>query len=111
MKLTDLDPRFVKWDDDSHFHYVDTISESDGVIFLCPLCFQNNAGSDIGVHSVLCWRPNIPQSTSPKPGRWDFQGTGYNDLTLVAGSSSILLTGDGGCKAHFYIQGGEIRMT
>jgi hypothetical protein len=43
---------------------------------------------------------------SPTPGRWDFQGTGLQDLTLVAGSSSVLLTG--GCRAHFFVRDGEI---
>lgn len=33
-----------------------------------------------------------PPDVDPKPGRWEFHGTGYADLSLVAGSSSILLT-------------------
>jgi hypothetical protein len=28
------------------------------------------------------------------------------DITLVAGSSSVLLTG--GCQAHFFVRGGQI---
>jgi hypothetical protein len=85
---------------------VDTIDEADGVIFLCPKCFQDNGGS-AGTHSVLCWRPRVPDGVFPMPGRWEFQGTGLADLSLVAGSSSVLLTD--GCKAHFFVEGGGIR--
>lgn len=110
MKLLDLEPRFLKRTpkDGQEIHtYVETVEEADGVLFLCPLCFQTNNGS-IGTHSVLCWRPNVPKEINPSPGRWDFQGSGYHDLTLVAGSSSILLTS--GCKAHFFVSRGEILM-
>jgi hypothetical protein len=74
--------------------------------------------SNIGVHGVICWQPHVPQTMPPVPGRWKFMGTGYNDLTLVAGSSSILLTctckpkpGEPPCKcckAHFFIKNGNI---
>jgi hypothetical protein len=57
---------------------------------------------------VLCWRPRVPQTWPPVPGRWEMLGTGLADLTLVASSSSVLLTE--GCRAHFYVQGGQIVM-
>lgn len=84
---------------------VDAVEDADGVLFLCPRCFKANGGS-VGTHAVLCWRPRVPADVDPKPGRWEFQGTGLDDLTLVAGSSSILLLG--GCGAHFFIRGGAI---
>jgi hypothetical protein len=74
--------------------------------FQCPLCFQTNSGP-VGTHYVLCWRPRVPPQIKPAPGRWEFTGAGLDDLTLVAGSSSILLTD--GCKAHFFIENGAIR--
>lgn len=86
---------------------VDAIDEADGLFFLCPKCFMANSGP-VGTHRVLCWRPRVPPDVDPKPGRWEFQGTGFDDLTLVAQSSSILLVG--GCGAHFFIERGEIRM-
>jgi len=85
---------------------VDTIIEADGVQFLCPKCFAANSGA-IGTHQVICWRPRVPPEVCPKPGRWEFEGTSLSDLTLRAGSSSILLIG--GCEAHFFIENGAIR--
>ena len=84
---------------------VDGIAEADGIDFLCPKCFAANGGN-VGTHHVICWRPRVPADVCPKPGRWEFGGTGYGDLTLTAGSSSILLMG--GCCAHFWITNGEI---
>jgi len=105
-KLTELEPQFLKWIDDSHWQCVDSIYEADGVEFVCPLCFELNHCQRPGVHAVICWEPNVPQSTRPRPGRWELHGTGYADLSLVAGSSSILLTG--GCAAHFFIRDGWV---
>lgn len=123
MKLRDLDAKFYRreWrachvgapdcrtvsEHDGHdWHLpVDDISSADGVMFLCPKCFQANGGS-VGTHSIICWRPRVPDDVAPKPGRWELVGTGIDDLTLVAGSSSILLTG--GCCAHFFIRNGSI---
>jgi hypothetical protein len=107
MKLPELEPQFLKIEDDKTYAFVDAIAEADGVMFLCPVCFAKNAGAR-GTHSILCWKPGVPQSISPAPGRWNLVGTGYADLSLVAGSSSVLLTS--GCRAHFYVTNGEIRM-
>jgi len=74
-------------------------------MFACPKCFESNKGL-VGTHRVLCWRPRVAQTESPRPGRWEFEGTGYDDLTLVAGSSSIAL--QGGCNAHFFVRDGKI---
>jgi hypothetical protein len=106
MKLQELNPHFLKIVDDRTNHRVDNIKEADGLLFLCPVCFEKNNGA-VGTHSIICWQPHVPQTRSPKPGRWNFIGTGYNDLTLQAGSSSILLKGD--CGAHFFIKNGEIQ--
>lgn len=107
MKLTELDPHFLKILSEREYQCADvSLAEADGVQFLCPVCFAKNGGP-VGTHSVICWRPHVPPDVNPKPGRWEFSGTGYNDLTLTAGSSSILLTS--GCKAHFFITNGEIR--
>ena len=107
MKLIDLEPEFLKRDDDMNWHRVESLSEADGIIFVCPKCLAET-GKRPGVHSIICWNPSVPQTTQPTPGRWNMLGTGMNDLTLQAGSSSILLTGPG-CGAHFFIQNGEIK--
>jgi hypothetical protein len=108
MRLTQLEPKFLKWNSDTTFTMIDDIKEADGIMFLCPVCYMNNTREDktVGVHSIICWKPNVPQTTYPAPGRWEMLGTGYDDLELRAGSSSVLLTG--GCKAHFFIRNGEI---
>lgn len=107
VRLTELEPQFLKRIDDNNFREVSSIADADGVMFVCPLCFENNGKNRVGVHSVLCWNPNVPQTTDPVPGRWNLVGTGYEDLTLQAGSSSIHLTGEG-CGWHGFIRNGEV---
>lgn len=107
MKLTELEPQFLESKNPVTDHYVDKIEEAQGIIFLCPKCFLENKGSK-GTHSVICWNPTVPQDRNPKPGRWNLVGTGYDDLSLVNGSSSVAL--NGGCNAHFYVKNGEIIM-
>lgn len=107
MKLVDLEPEFLKREDDNHFRMVDSISDADGVTFVCPQCMSANQMKRPGVHSVICWAPSVPQTTSPRPGRWNIFGSGFADLSLVAGSSSVALTGPG-CGAHFMVQNGEV---
>jgi hypothetical protein len=106
MKLSELGPEWLKIIDERTRSTDVEMAEADGIIFLCPKCFQKNGGP-VGTHSIICWRPSVPPSVTPGPGRWEFNGTGLDDLSLVAGSSSILL--QGGCEAHFLIQNGEIR--
>lgn len=106
MKLTELNPTFLKQTGDNSSMQIDDIKEADGVMFSCPVCFKANNGL-AGTHSIICWQPHVPQTVSPTGGRWSFHGTSYDDLELRAGSSSILLTG--GCNAHFFIRNGEIQ--
>lgn len=105
MKLSELEPTFLKSTGDLTHRQIDDIKEADGIMFLCPVCFAKNNGP-VGTHSIICWQPHVPQDIHPKPGRWKLVGTGYHDLSLVAGSSSIALTG--GCNAHFFIRNGNI---
>lgn len=105
MKLLELDATFRKILDERTHTTVETLAEADGVMFLCPKCWLANGGP-VGTHSVICWHPRVPQTWPPTPGRWEMHGTGLHDLTLVAGSSSVLLLG--GCAAHFFIENGQI---
>jgi hypothetical protein len=113
MKLTDLEPHFLKIEDKRTYLRIDDIKQADGIQFLCPVCFERNKGK-VGTHSIICWQSNVPQTFTPIPGRWEFLGTGYNDLTLRAGSSSISLDSKDefknptGCRAHFHITNGEV---
>jgi hypothetical protein len=84
---------------------VDAIGQADGIRMLCPKCYDDPPIGPVGTHSLICWSPTISQDHSPKPGRWNLVGTSIDDLTLVAGSSSVLL--QGGCDAHFFVRNGR----
>lgn len=106
IKLVDLDARFLKYRRDGHriFHTAaESIDDAEGVMFLCPLCFQMNGGS-VGTHSVICWSPKVPDIAQPGPGRWRLVGTGIHDLSLEASSSSVQLLS--GCKWHGFVKNG-----
>jgi hypothetical protein len=107
MKLLELEPHWLMITSPTTFRWNSRKKmpkSTDGIIFLCPKCYGEIG--KIGCHSVICWRPHVPQTMDPKPGRWEFEGGTLDNLTLVAGSSSILLTS--GCMAHFFICNGEI---
>jgi len=90
----------------TYFVEVQTISEADGIWFLCPKCFRDNGGN-VGTHSVACWRPSIPLSDDlTGPGRWELVGTDFNNISLVANPTSVQI--NGGCNAHFTVSNGEI---
>ncbi len=84
----------------------DEMAGADGIIFLCPKCFERNKGS-VGTHSVICWFVGrVPDDADPKPGRWNPSGTGLDDLTFVGpGAASVLLTS--GCAWHGFIKDGK----
>lgn len=107
MKLTNLDASFRRIIVPGRSHeLVDSIEDAQGVSFLCPKCFTTNKGP-IGTHTVICWflDRGVSADEFPKPGRWGAFGTGLDDLTLKAGSSSILLKG--GCNWHGFIRNGD----
>jgi hypothetical protein len=109
VKLSELEPQFLKIESPKIRKHVATPAEADGVSFVCPKCLHNNGMKRPGVHSIICWKPNVPLKVSPGPGRWDMTGTSYADLSLVAGSSSVLVRKEeGGCGAHFFITNGQI---
>lgn len=82
MKLLELDPQFLRVDSPTQFRHVESISEAQGVMFLCPRCFQKNGG-EVGTHSIQVWFANrrVPEELTPKP-RWVVWGTGLHDLSL-----------------------------
>jgi hypothetical protein len=114
MKLKDLEAQFAKYihpDAGEHprggSRYVDSLSEADGIWFLCPKCFAKNNGR-IGTHMVCCWFVGkVPDEAVPGPGRWNPSGTGYADLTFVGpGACSVQLIG--GCGWHGCVRSGEV---
>lgn len=105
MRLSELEPEFLKLcDPEGKSYRTDaTFEDCDGLFLLCPVCFKNNAGR-VGTHGIICWKPHVPQTIQPTPGRWPQTGGGFENLTLTP---SIFLTGPG-CGAHFFITNGEI---
>jgi hypothetical protein len=112
MRLVDLDPRFLRYERDGQHVYhrkVETMAEAQGVMFLCPKCFESNGGRR-GTHMVVCWSEErgTPLEATPGPGRWALRGTGFHDLTLdgyLGRSRSVALMG--GCAWHGFITNGE----
>jgi hypothetical protein len=115
MKLTDLQPQFLRYEKDADgkifYPFVDSIAEAQGIEFLCPKCFVANGGS-VGTHGVICWSRSrgVPNDAEPGPGRWKIEGTGYVDLTLNAdppsGARSVQLHAP--CNWHGFITNGEV---
>lgn len=104
MKLADLKPKFLKIVHASVWR-ITTLEDCDGIQFLCPKCFVANYGP-MGTHSVICWKPHVSQTIPPISGRWNFEGTSVDNLSLKAGSSSVLL--NSGCQAQFFVKNGMI---
>lgn len=103
IPLTQLDPQFLRIISSSHKLCVDRIDEAQGLMFLCPACFEKNQGP-VGTHMLITWFKGrgVPDDEDPKPGRWIVvSGTGYADLVLTA---SILISPSGSCPGwHGYV--------
>jgi hypothetical protein len=132
MRLSELNPQFMRretreetWtrrNEDGtteevtgpreYYPHVETAGEAQGISFLCPTCFKANNGP-VGTHSIMCWSRSrgIPEDVTPGPGRWDLQGTSYEDLTLGADPPNTLRSVklDAGCHAHFLVTNGEVQ--
>ena len=108
MKLRELEGQFLRTDEKgSSWTHVDTLSEAQGVMFLCPKCFAENNGP-VGTHMVVCWFADlgVGDNVNPKPGRWKPSGTALDDLTFVGpGAASVALTG--GCGWHGFVKYGD----
>ena len=109
MRLIELEPQFVKLLPTNAHRHVATLAEADGIYFLCPKCFEK-IGSNVGCHQMLCWfRNKVPDSLRPGPGRWTPCGTGYNDLSFVAGEPPQLFSVQAGECGHYHLENGEIK--
>lgn len=138
MRLTDLDPRFVRfetrtesWDavdgdpatwrergsptktvtgPREYVSRVETLAEAQGVFFLCPVCFQKHGGP-VGTHGV--------EVAFHGRGVGDHQGSQAGDgrpsRWNVSGSSFDDLTltpsvhlAGAGCGWHGFVTNGEV---
>lgn len=114
MKLTDLNPQFLRYvlrEGRIYWQHVDTIDTAQGIGFLCPKCYAKNKGGE-GTHFIVCWSRSrgVPEDAHPTPGRWAMIGAGYEDLTLngafEGGPRSVQL--EGACGWHGFITKGEV---
>ena len=104
MPYRRLHSQFLHMDFDSELYDYRgeiTLAECDGIKFVCPKCADKDG------HQIILWKPHVPITAKWEgPGRWEMVGSGVDDITLVAGTSSVqLLTG---CQAHFFINGGVV---
>lgn len=88
-----------------------TFETAQGVMFLCPLCFEKNGGP-VGTHAVICWSRSrgVPDDEKPGPGRWKMDGTGFADLTLNADppSTARSVQLSSGCGWHGFVTNGVV---
>lgn len=138
MKLTDLNPRFIRYraevdtwkraiGDPSTWHergrptedvtgerehrdLVDSLPDAQGVMFLCPKCFRDHGNSDIGTHYVEV----TFEGRGVRPDHGCHDSDGRPTRWQVAGSSLEDLSTQpsvlvvGGCGWHGYITNGEV---
>jgi hypothetical protein len=138
VRLTELEPRFVRYfdrveprdfavGDQSTWHargcpserrvvtvhyckWVETLAEAQGIEFLCPVCFAKNRGA-IGTH--LC--EVSFDGRGVKPGQGSHTEKGLPSRWTVSGTGLADLTLmpsiklSGGCAWHGYITRGEIQ--
>jgi hypothetical protein len=112
MRLLDLNPRFIGGYQDGGFRELPSVDGAQGILFLCPVCWQKNGGP-VGTESMICWFTNplnaqqVPDSAYPGPGRWRRDGETLDTLTLgpgVTGARSVMVTN----HAHYYVTNGEV---
>ena len=61
MKLTDLDPHFIKRSDRFEYDYTDDVTKAEGLVMKCPAChwaFTRHRGGD-DVHSITFGKPTL----------------------------------------------------
>ena len=100
MKLTDLDPHFIKRSAQFEYDYTDDIKKAEGLSMKCPAChwaFARGRGGVDNVHSITLWRPS---------GAWDFVGHDYRDLSAMSGRIVCEITT--GCQSRFHIKAGRV---
>ena len=100
MKLTDLEPEFIRYLGGNRWMFTATTyypDQADGITFKCPKCN----------HLIICWAPKISDEVHPGPNRFRLAGTGFSDLT-IKGTISDLIPHE--CQPLFYVENGEIHL-
>lgn len=107
MRLTDLEPEWVRASGSNSLGYSSDFTQAQGLIFACPFCFRKNGGL-VGTHMVLIWFAGrgAPDECEPLP-RWTIaDGSSFENLTVTP---SINLQTNGRTEEwHGWITDGEI---
>jgi hypothetical protein len=82
MKLLDLNPSFIRYDDRGSWVVVNSIQEAQGISFDCPVC-RNHGVSVSFVDDTLPSRYGTYEKKTGKPMRWKVTGTGLHDMTII----------------------------
>lgn len=114
MRLSILEPQFVKHtlgDNKKIDIHVHTLEESNGIFFLCPVCWNKNNGP-VGTHGIVVTfhGRNVPDELGShnkegQPTRWNVSGNSYENLTLTP---SIDISRNLPGEWHGFITNGEV---
>ena len=107
MRLLDLEPQYYRIVTPKSYAEVHSIAGADGLLFFVSEVLCEEQGSRRHAYGDPLAASCLAGLQS-ESGRWEFLGTGYGDLTLKADSSSVFLSGDGGCQAHFFVKNGSL---
>ena len=97
MKLTELEPQFLRRAKPLTYVATDAIREASALGLRCPAChwsFGRGRTPNAHVHRIMIWRPERPL--------WGFAGTGPSDLSLAAPNAPVAIRA--GCGASFWIR-------
>lgn len=98
MRYADIHQAWCRSRSAKIYDPVGSLAEADGIRFSCPQCGDGC--------QILIWTPQAhPGISHPESGRWEMLGSGADDLTLVASSSSVQVDA---CGAHFFIRDGLV---
>lgn len=95
MRLTELDPQFVRIEDGGAFRHVSTQAEAHGIRFTCPC--------DCGGQVFVCFDGRGVPEQYGGGNRWTSSGKGYGDLTLTPSIHVVKP-----CGWHGFVTNGEV---
>jgi len=100
MRLTELRPRFIRYDVGGTRGFVDNLADAQGILFYCPTCKEDGFKHNIS----LPFRERGVPSAVNGGHQWKVAGTDFSDLTLTP---SVNAAG-GSCRWHGYVTNGDV---
>lgn len=107
MKLSDLEPQFLRYSLDGKHKAVSELNKADGIRFLCPHCMVTQRDR-ILTHLTWYWfEGKVPDEVEPLE-RWTPKGTGYKDLSFVLTKNPRSLQVLACCMSRAFLAEGEV---